>query len=171
MSHLWSWQLNLFKPQSPHLQKEKENTYLTGLLWELNEMMFIKYSAQWVTFEKHSLYHSSSMINADLWRHWNPLHNFNAGITYMPILWNLRFFSYFEWKEFISYLHFNNKSSVRSRKYLTPYSGSGIIPNDIIFPMSPWRKSFYYAISSNLLYKRWKSFFSLILIRNGFNHW
>lgn len=44
------------------------------------------------------------------------------------------FFSYYELKGFIAYLCYNNKL-VRSMKYLTSYFGSGIAPNDIIFPV------------------------------------
>lgn len=46
-----------------------------------------------------------------------------------------QFSFYFELKGVLVYFCFNNKLLVRSTKYLTPYSGSEITPNDTIFPV------------------------------------
>lgn len=40
------------------------------IMWDVSKVL-----SSWVTDEKHSLHHSCAVVNGDLWRHWNPLHN------------------------------------------------------------------------------------------------
>lgn len=143
MSHLCFWQLNLFKPLRHKIRGE--NTHLLGLLQDLitNCLQTASLSA-WPSLEKHSLYRGvlcCMRTSEDT----TMLCIINVGITCMPISGNMScFFFYFDFKGLIPYLRFNNNLLVRSMKYLTPHSGSGNNPNDIIFPVG--------KIDFNILY-------------------
>lgn len=55
---VWSWEnyLNHSVFHFPYLQNADNNsTYLTGLLWRLTKLMYVKHSQQYMAHGKHSV--------------------------------------------------------------------------------------------------------------------
>lgn len=116
MSHLCFWQLNLFKPLCHKMRGKKYIPPRAVARIKQHPVYKVLCSVHDLPY-RNTPYVTAVLCFMQTSEDTRTLCIINVGIRCMPILGNLRFFFYFEFKGLIPYLCFNNKLLVTSMQH------------------------------------------------------